>query len=278
MSTRLYFIRWRWFQIFAGGTLLFFATEQTLKFTGNVNFLPTVILLGAFVVPTAFVAFFYGQERTVDKVTHLETPLTMAAACFFIGGIIGIIVAGFLEYETLRKMTVFGLFGVGLIEEGAKLIFPVAIYVRSRFHSESDGLLFGVASGMGFAALETMGYGLVTLIQSSGNIGMLEEVLLVRGLLSPVGHAAWTGLVCATLWREHERTGKLFNPRVIGIFVLAAVLHTLWDIAGSFQQVFIAYPAYLVIGGISLALLIWRLREAKRSTPSAKSQTSLPSS
>ena len=277
MGTRFGFFRQRWFQIFVGGVLLFFAAEQTLKFTGNLNFLPMVILLGAFVVPATFVAFFYGQERTVDKAAHLETPLITAAICFFIGGVIGIVVAGFLEYATLRNLTVFGLFGVGLIEESAKLIFPIAMYIRARFYSEADGLLFGIASGMGFAALETMGYGLVTLIQSQGNVGILEEVLLIRGLLSPVGHAAWTGLVCATLWHERERTGRLFNPRVIGIFVLAVVLHALWDIAGSSQQVFIAYPGYLVIGGISLALLIRRLREAKRSTTSAKSQTSLPS-
>jgi protease PrsW len=52
---------------------------------------------------------------------------------------------------------------------------------------------------MGFAALETMGYGFVTLLASRGNLALLEEALLARGLASPAGHAAWTGLVCAVL-------------------------------------------------------------------------------
>jgi len=262
------FIHQRWFQIFIVGLLLFFGAEQTLRFTSNPNFVPTVILLGAFVVPVTFVAYFYGQERQLDKKSHIETPLPLASACFLVGGTIGIIAAGFLEYETLQKLSISGLFGVGAIEEGAKLIFPVAIYIRGRYRSEADGLLFGVASGMGFAALETMGYGLVALISSQGNIGVLEEVLLIRGLLSPVGHAAWTGLVCATLWHTREQTGRSFNPLVLGIFALAVVLHALWDLAGSFQNPIIAYAGYLIVGGTSLTLLIRKLREARRQVPS----------
>jgi RsiW-degrading membrane proteinase PrsW (M82 family) len=262
------FIHQRWFQIFIVGILLFFGAEQVLKFTGNPNFIPTVILLGAFVVPVTFVAYFYGQERKLDITAHIEAPLIMGSACFLIGGTIGVIAAGFLEYETLSKLSILGLFGVGAIEESAKLIFPIAIYVRGRYRSEADGLLFGVASGMGFAALETMGYGLVALISSQGDIGVLEEVLLIRGLLSPVGHAAWTGLVCAVLWHKREQTGRSFNPVVLGIFALAVVLHILWDIAGSFQSPIIAYAGYLIVGGTSLMLLIRKLREARRPIPS----------
>jgi RsiW-degrading membrane proteinase PrsW (M82 family) len=265
IPTRLDFINRLWFRLFVGGALLFFGAEQALKFTRNPNLIPTVLLLGAFVVPVAFVAFFYGQERAVDKSVHVEAPLNIAAACFFIGGVIGVLTAGFVEYATLTKLTISSLFIVALIEESVKLIFPIAIYIRGRYRSEADGLLFGVASGMGFAALETMGYGLVALIESQGNVGVVQEILLIRGLLSPAGHAAWTGLICAVLWHQRERTGRSFNPSIIWVFALAVVLHALWDIAGSSQQAFISYPGYAIIGGISLMLLIRRLREARRS-------------
>jgi RsiW-degrading membrane proteinase PrsW (M82 family) len=182
---------------------------------------------------------------------------------------VGIIVAGFIEYGTLRSLTVGGLFGVGLIEESAKLTFPVVIYLQAVYRSESDGLLFGVAAGMGFAALETMGYGLVALIQSRGDVGVLQETLLIRGLLSPVGHAAWTGLICASLWHERERTGKLLNGRVLAFFAVAVALHALWDLAGTFGQVLAIYLGYTVVGGVSLVLLVRRLNEAKRLAPSA---------
>lgn len=159
---------------------------------------------------------------------------------------------------------------VGLVEEGAKLIFPMVQYVRWKYRTEADGLLFGVAAGMGFAALETMGYGLVALIQSQGNIGVLEQVLLIRGLLSPAGHAAWTGLVCAVIWRERERKGRgLLSIPVIGAFILAVVLHTLWDTVNSLggptaTQFIIVILGNIAIAGISLTLLIRRMREAKR--------------
>ena len=128
--------------------------------------------------------------------------------------------------------------------------------------------MFGIAAGMGFAALETMGYGLVALIQSQGSVGVLEQVLLIRGLLSPAGHAAWTGLVCAVVWREREQRGRgLLSFGVIGIFVLAVVLHALWDIINSFGgpailQWLIVVVGNLAIAGISLMLLFRRIREA----------------
>jgi protease PrsW len=253
----------RWFQILAGGALLFIGSEQALKFTGNPNFVPTVILLGALVVPATFVAFFYGRERKLEA-SYIESPLVLVLICFIVGGAIGVVSAGFIEYETLKSLTIPGLFGVGLIEESAKLILPVIIYIRSKYLSEIDGLLFGVSSGMGFAALETMGYGFVALLQSNGSIGTLEEVLLMRGLLSPIGHAAWTGLVCASLWHERQRTHKMFNPRVIGIFVLAIFLHAVWDIAGSIQQIYIVLAGFVIIGTVSMVLLIRKLREATR--------------
>ncbi len=66
---------------------------------------------------------------------------------------------------------------------------------------DADGLVIGVAVGMGFAALETMGYAFVALIASRGDIGAVEQMLLLRGVLSPAGHMAWTGLACAALWQ-----------------------------------------------------------------------------
>ncbi len=270
MNTAFKFTQRRWFQVVIAGGALFFGAEQALKYTGDPNFFPTVILLGALVVPVAFVSYFYGQERRLDIKTHVENPLILAALCFIVGGAIGVIIAGILEYATLVKLGIGGLLGVAVIEEAAKLIFPVAIFIRGHYRSEIDGLLFGTASGMGFAALETMGYGLVALIQSGGSVGTLEEVLLIRGLLSPVGHAAWTGLICATLWHRREQTNKNFHPAVIGAFAVAVVLHASWDLAGSSNQVFIAYGGYAVIGIISLTLLIRRLREARRVGVNAK--------
>ena len=59
------FLSQRWLQVLTGGVVLFFAAEQGLKFTGNLNLIPTVILVGAFVVPITFVSYFFSAERRI---------------------------------------------------------------------------------------------------------------------------------------------------------------------------------------------------------------------
>lgn len=270
MNSRTRFVRRRWFQILVGGILLFVAAEQALRVTGNPNFFPTLLLLGAFVVPITFVAYFYEQERAIDRGLHLDAPFTTVTLCFPVGGVVGVVTAGLVEYKTLSRMGTTGLFGVAAIEEAAKLIFPVALFMMGRYRSEADGLLIGVASGMGFAALETMGYGLVTIIVSQGSVGTLEQVLFIRGLFSPAGHAAWTGLVCAVLWRERERKPRgMLNLAAMAAFVVAVALHSVWNIVNgvggsAVVRIVVTVAGSLTIAVISLALLFRRVRESRR--------------
>jgi RsiW-degrading membrane proteinase PrsW (M82 family) len=125
---------------------------------------------------------------------------------------------------------------------------------------------------MGFAALETMGYGFTSLLLSKGNLGVLDGVLLERGLMSPAGHAAWTGLVCAVLWRERLKVGHAtFNWRVGGAFATAVILHALWDTFAAMRSATLVaflgiHLASVLIALVSLTLLIRRVREARRAT------------
>ncbi len=253
-----------WLQILVFGTLLFLASQQALRITGNPNLFPTVILLGAFLVPVAFVTYFY------EHVRHRDVSLPLLTTSFVVGGVLGVVAAGLLEYGTLRGLGISALLGVGLIEEAAKLLFPVGVYIGWRYRHEADGLIFGIASGMGFAALETMGYGLVALTQSRGDVSALEQTLLIRGLLSPAGHAAWTGFVCAVLWRERERKGRpVVNWAVLGAFALTVVLHATWNffntISGQSPAEILALIGSAIIAAASLTLVIRRYREAKKS-------------
>jgi len=147
---------------------------------------------------------------------------------------------------------------------------PVAMFVRGKYRHEADGLLFGVAAGMGFAALETMGYAVVNMVKSGGSVSAVQQVLLVRGLLSPSGHAAWTGFVCAILWRQRELTGTWLGWPVIGAYVLAVVLHAVWDIISSINvqtggQLALVSIFLLALIAISLTLLFWRFRQARNA-------------
>lgn len=258
------FLGRRWFQIFVGGLILLYLVERALVVTSNPIYFPSVILLGAFLVPVTFTTYLYG------RLPEWDVPLQPIAICFVGGGVIGTVIAGTLEYDVLRSLGLFSLLGIGLIEESAKLLLPLLFYFVGRYRSEAAGIVLGVATAMGFAALETMGYGFVTLLQSRGNLGALDEVLLVRGLISPAGHAAWTGLVCAVLWRERQRTGRItVNVRVASAFITAVVLHALWDTFNSLQgPTLISFLSIeflsLLVALASLVLLIRRIREAGR--------------
>ena len=259
---------WRrhWIQIFVSGLLLLLLVERTLVATSDPNYVPSALLLGAFLVPITFTTYLY------ERLPEWEVPLPPVAICFIWGGVLGTVLAGTLEYDVMRSLGFLPKLGIGVIEEGAKLILPLVFYFLGRYRSEAAGIVLGVATAMGFAALETMGYGFTSLLASHGNLGVLDEVLLFRGLMSPAGHAAWTGLVCAVLWRERLKAGHaIFNWRVGGAFATAVILHALWDtFAGMKSATFVGFLGIqlvsLLIALVSLTLLIRRVREARRAT------------
>jgi protease PrsW len=259
-------LRRRWLQILLSGLVLLFLVERTLVATSNPNYVPSVILLGAFLVPITFATYLY------ERLPNWNVSLPALAVCFLWGGVLGTLVAGTLEYEVARALGFLPKLVIGLIEESAKLIVPLGFYFFGRYRSEAAGILLGVATAAGFAGLETMGYGFVSLLASKGNLGVLDEVLLVRGLTSPAGHMAWTGLVCAVLWRERLKVGHAtLNWRVVGAFLTAVVLHALWDTfasvrSASFVEFLGVMCLSLLVALVGLVVLIRRVREARRAS------------
>ena len=234
--------RWSWLIVLVVGLVLFEAVRRALVSTGNPNLVPSLILLGAAIAPAAFVAFI--SERKLDY----SVGLGVVAVVAFVGGVVGVVAAGVLEYDTLRRLGAFAMIGVGLIEESAKLVAPIVVLVATRYRRPADGLLIGVATGAGFAALETMGYGFVTLIQSRGNLAAGDGVLLLRGVLRPAAHMAWTGLTAAALWAAAAQQRPRAIWTFIATFVVAVALHAAWDTIATI-------PGYAVLAAISLSLL-----------------------
>lgn len=243
--------RHTWLLVLLVGAGAFFAVERALVGTENPHFVPTALLLGAGVFPVAFLAFVRGRRLPYD----VSGSVVLAAG--LLGGVIGTTVAGVLEYDVLRDFGALSMLGVALIEETTKLLVALAlVVVVSR--SRANGLLIGVACGAGFAAMETMGYAFVELVQSRGNITATTDLLLLRGFLSPAGHMAWTGIAAATLyaalatgWRRTE------TRRFLAAFAAAVALHAMWDGLGSL-------PAYFILAVLSLGLLTAVARAAGR--------------
>jgi RsiW-degrading membrane proteinase PrsW (M82 family) len=251
--------RHAWIAVLVVGVALFIAIERTLVATQNPNFVPSAILIGAAIVPAAFLTFVYGRRLAYD------VTLPVVASAAFFGGVIGTVVAGTLEFDAQRDLGFLPMAGVGLIEETSKLLIPLAILIFFRkYRTRADGLLIGVAAGAGFAALETMGYGFVTLLQSKGSITETVDVLLLRGFMSPAGHMAWTGIAATALYAAAESgwTGR----RVVGFvgaFILAVALHTAWDSQSSLIGT-------AVVAIVSLVALGWTVHRTAAARPRAE--------
>ncbi|MET7694926.1 PrsW family glutamic-type intramembrane protease [Streptomyces sp. NPDC005483] len=76
-------------------------------------------------------------------------------------------------------------------------------------------------------------------------------MLVVRGLLSPAAHMAWTGLTSAALW---SAAAQHWRRRSVGVLVLVYViavgLHTAWDSCDD-------DTAHAVLATVSLSLLVY---------------------
>ncbi|MDQ4054400.1 MAG: PrsW family intramembrane metalloprotease [Actinomycetota bacterium] len=219
--------RWplRWVAVLLTGCGLIGLVLAVLVNTRNPIFVPTLLLLGAAVLPAT----------VTTLVTELGPrpglSLSRLAVAAVLGGVVGGVLAGWLEFDTARALGSLPYLMIGLIEESAKLAVALLLFVWLRPRPRAaDGLVIGVAVGSGFAAMETMGYAFVALIQSHGALLPVDHLLMARALVGLGGHAAWTGLACAAWFARYgARRPRLADLRFLAVFAAVVCLHAQWD-------------------------------------------------
>jgi RsiW-degrading membrane proteinase PrsW (M82 family) len=185
----------QWLHVLVVGLLLWVASVVVTFATANTNLVPTVILLGSFLVPVTFAA--YAFERADQVVTAQRI-----FAAFVYGGVLGVLGASVLEAAFLKQPSVATYLGVGLIEEAVKLAALWLLAWRLPRYSMRDGIVLGAAVGLGFAALESAGYAFNALFTMEGlSLQNLVETEVLRGLLTPLGHGLWTAILGGVLFR-----------------------------------------------------------------------------
>jgi protease PrsW len=213
-----------WPAILVGGLALWVATVLVTFVTQNSNLIPTIILLGSFLVPVTFVTWAFSRADPII------TPQRIFTA-FVVGGILGVLGASLLEAELLKTPSAFTYLRVGLIEEAVKLAALWLLAWRLPSHSVRDGMVLGAAVGSGFAAFESAGYAFNALFTSNG-LSLLDvvETEVLRGVLSPIGHGLWTAILGGAMFAAASRH---WRPRAtaafLGWYVVVVLLHTLWD-------------------------------------------------
>ncbi|MCB2174366.1 MAG: PrsW family intramembrane metalloprotease [Actinomycetales bacterium] len=245
--------RWSWLGVLALGVVAYLVVLQTMLSTQNANYFPSLLLIGAITVPMATLVFAATGGRA-----QVPTSTGLLVFTAVVGGLVGTLAAGAVEYDTLRNLSTVPMLAVGLIEETAKLAVPLAVYLLLRHRDPREGVLIGIASGMGFATLETMGYGFQVLL-AAHSIAAVDTTLLTRALLAPAGHIAWTGMTVAMLWRIRSAPHR---GRAVWAFVAtfagAVLLHAAWDSASS-----VALRAVVaVVGLIALLVVVHRSHRA----------------
>lgn len=236
-------VKWyraRWLRILLGGLVLYFFTRIMLPHLGYpIAAIIADLIIGAAIVPVSFVAWLY------ERGTRDQTPPSALSLAFLLGGVVGTMIV-FVVSQPIDIKGNWQFIPVGFIEEGAKLAVVLLFLRRKDLGAADRGLVIGAAVGMGFAALETMQYGLTAFLQvfisvlrqggSSGDafhygVKFLNQSLQLRGLLAPMGHGTWTAIIAGTIWFTRARGQKWYSAPLWIAYVAMALLHAVYDIS-----------------------------------------------
>ena len=235
---------WVYFKIFIFFLIAYIATRIGYINYGNLNFLPAMIMLGAFAVPVTILIFFF--EINLFK----NIPFYKVMKYFILGGALSLLLAIlYFDIITVGELDYMGALMVGLIEEAAKaVIVAIFLFKSKKSNYILDGLLIGAAVGAGFAAFETAGY--ILKYGLSGGDAAMIQIIKLRGFLAPGGHVAWAAIEGAALMyvKGFEKLDKkhLNDKRFLLVCLISVVEHGIWDMP-------INLPYYLVQIGLTIA-------------------------
>ena len=241
---------WVYFKIFIFFLIAYIPCRIGFINYGNDNFLPGLVMLGAFAMPVVVLIFFF--EINLFR----NIPFYKVIKYFILGGALSLIVAILffsLEFNTDIR-TYSGALMVGVIEETAKAaIVALFIFKSKNCNYILNGLLIGAAVGAGFAAFETAGY----ILRNGINNGLqtMLYVIKIRGFLAPGGHVAWAAIEGAALMfvKGFDKIDKkhLNDKRFLLICLIPVVLHGIWDMPINLPycgtQIIVSIIAWLVI-------------------------------
>jgi RsiW-degrading membrane proteinase PrsW (M82 family) len=233
---------WIFFRIFLVALGAYIAFVQAWEQFGNVKLLPGIIFVGSFAIPFATLILFF--ELNIRR----NISLYQVARLIALGGAAAIVLS-LLGYQVAAglKLNWLGASVAGLVEEPGKLLVLGFLINNRKYRSILNGLLLGAAVGAGFAAFESAGYAFLYVLQHLGvtmqyngsvtlqlnDVAAMRQLIMTRGLLSPFGHIAWTGMSAAALWRvmgdRPFRFEMLGDSRFTRVFAAAVLLHMLWD-------------------------------------------------
>ena len=258
----------RWWAVFLIGLALWGAAVGSVFVTGDIIVLPTVLLLGSFLVPVTAVVWYLDHDPS-----PVLSPSRIVTA-FLVAGVLGLLAAAFLEYWLVYGPGLRGNLKVGLIEEFVKGVAIVALAMGLRSYTRRAGMVLGATVGFGFAALESSGYALAALLVAQGQnltLSFSDVVIteLARAVLAPFGHGLWSAILGGVIFYAFRRGRIRLSWSVIVAYLGVSLLHGAFDIFGTI-------PAYVVISIIGLVPLVYLWFRQDRGLPLARRPQAQP--
>ncbi|HXN00858.1 MAG TPA: PrsW family glutamic-type intramembrane protease [Candidatus Dormibacteraeota bacterium] len=253
----------RWWAVLLIGVALWVAATGTMFVTGNIILLPTIVLLGSFLVPVTAIVWYLDHDEGPAL-----SPRRIASA-FIIAGVLGLIVASLLEFWLVYGPGTIGMLKVGFIEEFVKGAAIILLALGLRSYATRDGMLLGATIGFGFAALETSGYALASLfvVQGQQLVLSLPSVVfteLVRAVLAPFGHGLWTAILGGVIFHAARKGHLRLTWSVLVAYISVSVLHAAFDIFGGIT-------GYIVISIVGIVPLVYLWVWGDRGIPFRRS-------
>ena len=253
---------WVFFRTFLGALAVYALFLWALSAFHNVNLIPGLIMMGSFAVPIATLIFFFeiNARRNVS--------LYQVIRLLFMGGILSLILALLLsEFTASMGLAWLGASVAGVAEEPGKLLAVLTVAGIPKYRYKLNGLLFGAAVGTGFAAFESAGYALTAGLQ---DMDLMKGIIMVRGMLSPFSHIAWTAMSAAALWRvkgaDKFALEMLKDMRFLKVFGLAVVLHMLWNTPYNLPF----YGKYAILGVAAWIVILGLIQEGLKELRAEK--------
>ncbi|GGB00178.1 PrsW family intramembrane metalloprotease [Puia dinghuensis] len=242
---------WLFARLLGWSALLALVLYVAFDFFRNIKLIPGLIFVGSFAVPFSTLIFFL--EMNVPRNISIFKMMQL----LFIGGVASIFVALIFFNRLDFLNSFFGASAAGIIEESAKLLIVIALMGKTRqYNWILNGLLFGAAVGTGFAAFESAGYALETML-GYNSVEAGAVLILLRGVTAPFTHIIWTANSAAALWLVKGDRPFSWNmvqrPVFLRVFISSVVLHMLWDAPFSL----IPLPLVLDLKFVILGVLGW---------------------
>ncbi|KAB8189406.1 PrsW family intramembrane metalloprotease [Nonomuraea phyllanthi] len=211
----------------------------------------------------------------VLSLDRLEPEPKLSLAFAFVWGAGVAVVLGIAL--TLLGQALFSRAGYGAAvvnDVGTVLLAPVveealkgsALLLLLRRRREIDGLTDGIVyasmAGLGFAAVENIGYYL--LAYGENGAGGAVQLFVLRGLIDPLGHPVYTSMIgLGVAYALTRRTAARYAAIPLG-YLAAVFLHGLWNGAATTGSLAWLGAAYLVIMAALVLLIVVTVVERRQ--------------